>query len=517
MGKKKGKKVDVEKKAALQAKKDAKQDKAARKRLQKDASSSTAVNAGSTNVEMGQQQQQLLFEALLEQYKKADDAAAAATAYIETLDGFPLARANATWTLYDDDTKKKKKRNAEIYLFGGEYYDGVENIILNHLLKYDVTKREWKRIHVAATTANTAPAAAPPARCAHSTVYYNHALYVFGGEYATADEYHHYKDLWRFDIKAQSWQEIKSSVGGGGGGSSLQESSLKKKNTSSTTTTTTTTTTTAPAAAGLTTASTGTPPSARSGHVAVVWKHYMIIFGGFYEAMRADTPRWYNDVSVMNLKTHEWLAVPHSKLSVRPEPRSACNADVIGDDLIIHGGFSKLVNHNSNKLSHPPSSSLSSLSSSQLQSTGVVAFSSSSSSETRVHSDAWMLHLKPLLSNKPPTWERLTSSSRASTTTNSTDSTNLSPNGRAGTSSVAYKNRLLAYGGVIDHEAHHHKMNSVFYNDLFCLDIARRKWFPSLPGRRMIVSVLVLETSTVMSINQTATRTRRLLLLLLLM
>jgi hypothetical protein len=37
---------------------------------------------------------------------------------------------------------------------------------------------------------------------------------------------------------------------------------------------------------------------------------------------------------------------------------------------------------------------------------------------------------------------------------------------------------MLVFGGVLDTEQLHHKVNSIFYNDLTALDIDQRKWFP---------------------------------------
>lgn len=384
MGKKKGKKVDVEKRAALEARKEAKAEKAARKRLFKEGGVVDQDDDSDAEVQD--------LDTLLRQYKISDQAGRTTT--VETLDSFPLPRANATLTLYEDSKKK------EIFLFGGEYYDGVETIHLNHLVKYDVGKNEWKQINCPVS---------PPSRCAHSMVYYNHCLYLFGGEISQAEQFNHYKDLWKFHIKEQQWEELK------------------------------------PAKA------VGSHPTARSGQVSVVWKNYMILFGGFFEANK-ETPRWYNDVYVFNLQTETWLDVPHSKLAVRPEPRSACNAAVIGDDVVIHGGFSKLTK-----------------SALQRQKAGELEIVS----ETKVHTDSWILHLRPILSGKPPTWERLTSSVQRTART-----VNKSPNGRAAMASAGYKNRLLSFGGVFDTEAMHHKLNSVFFNDLFSMDVERRKWLP---------------------------------------
>lgn len=362
-------KKDVEKKLALAARKEAKQEKATRKRLAKEQG---IVEAPDDELDQ-----------VLQAYKSQDKAIAAAIGEgdkpllepIETT--FPLPRANATLCDVDGD------KRGYFYLFGGEYFDGLSNIFLDDLLRYEPAKKEWRQIL-------TAPRPSP--RCAHSCVSYKQCLYVFGGELESGEQYHHYRDLWKFDTNTMKWTEIAA------------------KN----------------------------PPSARSGHSAFVWKNYMIIFGGFFEALRET--KWYNDICVFNLQTEQWMDVPQSRLAVKPEPRSACNIALFGTDkIIVQGGFAKMKSVNS-------------------------------SSETKVHSDAWILHLAPLLQQKPPTWERWISSSKGISNNN--------PNGRAGTSCASYKSRMLVFGGVVDSEQQNHKVDSVFYNALFALDIQRRKWFP---------------------------------------
>ena len=369
MGKKKGKQDD-EKKLALAARKEAKQEKSARKRLVKDH-------------ETGLEEQQDEVDEVLQAYIDQEKSSSAAISengnpVLEAINTpFPLPRANAT--LCDVDGEKRDY----FYLFGGEYFDGVSNIFLDDLLRYEVTKKEWKRIL-------TAPR--PNPRCAHSCVSYKQSLYVFGGEFESGDQYHHFRDIWKFDTRSLKWEEIVAR----------------------------------------------NPPSARSGHAAFVWKQFMVVFGGFFEAARET--KWYNDVSVFNLQTETWMDVPQSRLAEKPEPRSACNFSSFGSDkILIHGGFSKMKSVNS-------------------------------SSETKVHSDAWVLHLGPLLQQKAPTWERWMSSSKGLTST--------TPNGRAGTASIAHKSRMLVFGGVIDSEQENHKVDSIFYNSLMALDMERRKWFP---------------------------------------
>ena len=148
--------------------------------------------------------------------------------------------------------------------FGGEYYDGAENLVFDEMLRWDPdykqstnddddddddTTTKEDSTHIGQWARILTPQPHPPPRCAHSAIYHNDHIYIFGGECATADKYHHYKDLWKFNIKTNTWEEVKS-VG-------------------------------------------GSSPPARSGHRAVTWRHYMIIFGGFHEALRSET-RWFN-------------------------------------------------------------------------------------------------------------------------------------------------------------------------------------------------------------------------------
>ena len=375
----KNKKKNEEKKAALQARKDAKAGKAAKKRLQKEAKARIPESgSGPTGsaVSLGDEDN---LDDLLELYRRKDEAVS--TTVLEKMDGFPAPRANFSLTHCDD-------KNGHVYVFGGEYYDGIQNVVVDELFRFDPQKGDWRRV--------VTPAPRPSPRCAHSCVYYSGALYVLGGEFGTADEYHHYKDIWRFDLKTLKWEEI-------------QPRSI------------------------------GTHFSPRSGHSAFLWKHYMVVFGGFYEALRET--RWFNDVCVLDLQTNTWLDIPHSKLGTRPEERSACCVGISpgGDTAIIHGGYSKLRNP-------------------------------TAKSESKVHNDSWILHLKPILQGKPPMWERLFIRGKGS-----------SPTGRSGMVAATYKNRMMVFGGVKDEEELHHKVTSVFYNDLLAYDMDRRKWFPVRP------------------------------------
>lgn len=157
-------------------------------------------------------------------------------------------------------------------LFGGEYSDGEATSVYNELYRWNVEKNEWKHIE----SLNT-----PPPRCAHQAVAFkdkvytmkpffaytvmdNFQVYIFGGEYATLDQFYHYRDLWVLDTKTNVWTDITSST-------------------------------------------TGPTPSARSGHRMVLWRNYIVLFGGFYEALRE--VKWFNDLYLFSLQENKWYQV----------------------------------------------------------------------------------------------------------------------------------------------------------------------------------------------------------------
>jgi Kelch motif len=297
MVKKKGHR-DAEKKAALVAKKEAKQEKAAKKRLIKlnggvleDDDSSNDSNESDFDTDDDNDDE--AFHQLLKNYKQqqqqldSEDQSFTGTGsrsgslassgtkvvVLPKERSFPCARSSVTFTITDDSKKK------DAYLFGGEYYDGTNIIVSDQLFKYEfpssstssngkIAVGQWKQICTATS---------PPPRCAHAAGYYNKSLYIFGGETSGgttvstssskkavsskgSGEYYHYRDIWKYDTVQQQWHEMKPSV---------------------------------PLAAGKT-----SMPTPRSGMSMTIWKHYMIIFGGFYEAATQAPPRFFNDVYV---------------------------------------------------------------------------------------------------------------------------------------------------------------------------------------------------------------------------
>lgn len=37
---------------------------------------------------------------------------------------------------------------------------------------------------------------------------FSDALYIFGGEFSTYYQFHHFKDFWKFDLKTNLWSKI---------------------------------------------------------------------------------------------------------------------------------------------------------------------------------------------------------------------------------------------------------------------------------------------------------------------
>ena len=372
-------------------------------------------------------------------------------------------RGNFTWTYAPS--------NGLVYMFGGEYYNGVENVVFDELLCWtpppdnnnnnnNKTGR-WKRI--------LTPPPHPPPRCAHSAVYYNAAIYIFGGENVTANIYHHYRDLWKFDIQSNTWTELRSSKG---------ESP---------------------------------PPSARSGHRAIIYQQYMLLFGGFFESTEGDSIQFYNDIHVYDIVNHNWKEIKFSKLARLPPPRSACNLGlslssfsssssgndngsnednikVKEDVLVVYGGYSKVKNvtttNHQIEQHHQKGGGSSSASNMRM----------SSSSEGIVHVDTWILPLKYIINSvtssssssrssiplsSSASWERIPRKGEYPSTRAGTTSVMLSSSQQSSltnTNNNKYNNCMIVFGGVIDNEGDHHIIESIFYNDLFIFDMDRKRW-----------------------------------------
>ena len=98
----------------------------------------------------------------------------------------------------------------------------------------------------------------------------------------------------------------------------------------------------------------------------VVWRNYIVLFGGFYEALRE--VKWYNDVYLFSFADSRWTQLTFKPMSQLPRPRSGFQMilSALEDCVYIYGGYSKEK---------------------------VVG----SKSEGRVHEDMWLLSLRSVI------------------------------------------------------------------------------------------------------------------------
>jgi N-acetylneuraminic acid mutarotase len=261
MGKKANKSGSAAAAAAKKERQAAKQNKAAKKAAKKDAR-----EAGEDDIE------KILAEIMAKE-------AAKTAVTVTSCERPPTPRANFSLTTLP---------TGDLLLFGGEYYDGQEAVCYNELYRWSLDKDAWKMIE----SPNT-----PPPRCSHQAVAHGGFLYIFGGEFATSEQFYHYNDLWRLCIKSNQWEKLE------------------------------------PAGKG---------PSARSGHRMAVWRNRLIVCGGFYEAFRET--KWYQDLYILHLTEMKWEKISFPTTALLPGPRSGHQVAVHEpkDVMYMYGGYSKI-------------------------------------------------------------------------------------------------------------------------------------------------------------------------------
>uniref|UniRef100_A0A7N0RII9 DUF4110 domain-containing protein n=1 Tax=Kalanchoe fedtschenkoi TaxID=63787 RepID=A0A7N0RII9_KALFE len=261
-------------------------------------------------------------------------------------------------------------------MYGGEFYNGNKTFVYGDLYRYDVEKNEWKLV----SSPNS-----PPPRSAHQAIAWKNYLYIFGGEFTSPNQerFHHYKDFWVLDLKTNQWEQL----------------NLKGS------------------------------PSPRSGHRMVLYKHKLIVFGGFYDTLRE--VRYYNDLYVFDLDQYKWQEIKPTPGCMWPSPRSGFQLFVYQDEIFLYGGYSKEVSSDKNNQSEK----------------GIV------------HTDMWSLD--------PRNWEW-----------NKVKKSGMPPSARAGFSMCLHKKRALLFGGVVDLEMEDDVMVSLFLSELYGFQIDTRRWYP---------------------------------------
>mmetsp|Transcript_23411 Transcript_23411/g.23822 ORF Transcript_23411/g.23822 Transcript_23411/m.23822 type:complete len:384 (-) Transcript_23411:333-1484(-) len=320
--KKKKKNVDPNKKSELQAKKAAKADKSALKRLAKESRNSgdKTDGADAVNAEQPAAGAEDL-DALIASFQTnrvSADAQDDVTEHVLPSGTYPPPRAN--FSLHSlEGSGSGSGSSGDWVLFGGEYYNGQENSVYNDCFHCASKRTQNEDTHTGSTpTASTwtryQQDTAPHPRCAHSSFAYRNELYVWGGEIATSSQFFHHRDFWKYNPAGKRWTELTPAAASG-----TTKTKLKPN----------------------------PPPSPRSGCATLVYRHYALFFGGFYEA--STETKWYNDLHIYDLSTNVWsgaIQYDGTKLATTtgkiPGVRSNCVLGHFGDTAFLLGGFCKI-------------------------------------------------------------------------------------------------------------------------------------------------------------------------------
>lgn len=293
----------------------------------------------------------------------------------------PSRRANATLTADPVSTNT-------LWLYGGEYFDGTNCYFYPDLYRYIIDKNEWRRL--------SSPTQPGP-RSAHQVVASSSGggkLWLFGGEYAALNQtaFHHYRDLWAFDLTQKSWERFDTKM----------------------------------------------KPSARSGHRMAMWKHYVVLFGGFHDVGIRTT--YLSDLWLWDTLEYRWHEVVIRDADRRPSARSGFSFLPCAEGIILHGGYCKEYQGNQVK--------------------GVVL------------DDTWLLRMDTDTSKLK--WERRKKQGYP-------------PSPRSGVQMAhwAAKGMGVYFGGVFDtYDSEEDDMVSIFYNELFGYQTAGNGRWVSLMLKR---------------------------------
>ncbi|KAH8739293.1 hypothetical protein FG386_000050 [Cryptosporidium ryanae] len=195
--------------------------------------------------------------------------------------------------------------SGELIIFGGEFYDGREARCFHDLYKWNLEKNEWKKVVIENKVSKDGYFGGPKPRCSHQGVIFGEYLFIHGGEFSTEQQFYHFKDMWRLNLKNYIWEEVKF---------------------------------------------TGVSPSPRSGHRMVVWRHFFIVFGGFHDTVKET--QYFNDIHIFNTKTLNWDKIDSSKYESLPSPRSGVQMSLCPntDKIFICGGYSKIKDNSKNSI-----------------------------------------------------------------------------------------------------------------------------------------------------------------------
>ncbi|KAA8570384.1 hypothetical protein EYC84_002676 [Monilinia fructicola] len=178
----------------------------------------------------------------------------------------------------------------ELFLFGGEYFNGALATFFNDLYVYAINKDEW---HVV-TSPN-----APLPRSGHAWCRGGNAggIYMFGGEFSSPKQgtFYHYNDFWHLNPSEREWTRLETK---------------------------------------------GKTPPARSGHRMTYYKNYIILFGGFQDTSQAT--KYLSDLWIYDTSNFIWHNPVLPPVTQKPDPRSSFTFLPHENGAVMYGGYSRV-------------------------------------------------------------------------------------------------------------------------------------------------------------------------------
>jgi hypothetical protein len=321
-------------KAAAKAAKAAKQEKKSGKKDKKVAAKTQEVDSDAEDVDL---------DAILAQYAKEQEEHDAIT---EVAAEPPSARTSSTLLA-------NPANENEIFLFGGEYFNGATARFFNDLMIYNIKQDTWKQV----TSPNSPLPRSGHAWCRAANT---KDIYLFGGEFSSPKQgtFYHYNDFWKLDPASREWTRVES----------------KGK---------------------------ASAPPARSGHRMVSFKQYVILFGGFQDT--SATTKYLNDLWIYDCVNFSWHTPKLQAARAMPDARSSFTLLPHEQGAVIFGGYSRVKTQaGGNK--------------GQQQVKGKKSGGGGPASrmvlKPKVHDDTWYLRITPSPADQPSTtlptvsWEK---------------------------------------------------------------------------------------------------------------
>ncbi|EUC48443.1 hypothetical protein COCMIDRAFT_87418 [Bipolaris oryzae ATCC 44560] len=321
-------------KAAAKAAKAAKQEKKAGKKDKKLASKTQELDSDAEDVDL---------DAILAQYAKEQEQHHAIT---EIAAEPPSARTSCTLLA-------NPANENEVFLFGGEYFNGATAKFFNDLMIYNIKQDAWKQV----TSPNSPLPRSGHAWCRAANT---KDIYLFGGEFSSPKQgtFYHYNDFWKLDPTNREWTRMEG----------------KSK--------------------------TAAPP-ARSGHRMVSFKQYIILWGGFQDT--SATTKYLNDLWIYDCVNFSWHTPKLQAARAIPDARSSFTFLPHDQGAVIYGGYSRVKTQAGGKQQ-------------QQQGKGKKSGGGGPASrmvlKPKVHDDTWFLRITPPPSDQPSTtlptvsWEK---------------------------------------------------------------------------------------------------------------